>query len=180
MLTACELQQPVVAVMWGRRGTGLCCSLWVLPGLPSPSLTCCSLSLEASHCAEWKASVYLEQVGICCCTSSFCHFQPQGFSSSVFVVPGCAGGSGWVLRTISNPKSSWVLAQLHREFGVTIPGVDRSCGDGALGAVVGGHCGDGDLKSFPTLMVLCETCWSGDVMFPKVPRCDCRDGQQCV
>ena len=92
MLTACELQQPEVAVMWGRRGTGLCCSLWVLPGLPSPSLTCCSLSLEASHCAEWKASVYLEQVGICCCTSSFCHFQPQGFSSSVFVVPGCAGG----------------------------------------------------------------------------------------
>ena len=93
------------------------------------------------------------------------------------VVP---GGSGWVLRTILNPKSSWVLAQLHREFGVTIPGVDRSCGDGALGDVVGGHCGDGDLKSFPTLMVLCETCWSGDVMFPKVPCCDCRDGQQCA
>lgn len=63
VLSACELQQPELAVMWGRRGTGLCCSLWVLCGFPSPSLSSHSPSLEASRCAEWKASVYLEQVG---------------------------------------------------------------------------------------------------------------------
>ena len=31
-------------------------------------------------------------------------------------------GSGWLLGTIPSPKSSQAVAQLHREWGVTIPG----------------------------------------------------------
>ena len=47
--------------------------------------------------------------------------------------------SGWVLGEISSPKSSRVLAQLPREWGVTIIGGASGCGDVALGDTVSGH-----------------------------------------
>ena len=46
------------------------------------------------------------------------------------------GGSGWVLGTISSPKSSQAVAQLPMEWGVTIPeGVWARIGLGGVSEV---------------------------------------------
>ena len=64
--------------------------------------------------------------------------------------------SGWVLGEISSPKSSRVLAQLPREWGVTIIGGASECGDVALGDTVIGH-GEVELGGRRGLAAHCQS-----------------------
>lgn len=153
VLSACELQQPELAVMWGRRGTGLCCSLWVLCGFPSPSLSSHSPSLEALRCTEWKASVGAggEFAGAPAVSATLSLRDPPARCLLSQVVPG-----GVRLGVKNNSSSSlWsVLAQLHRGgSGSPSRGAEElwRCGTGGCG-----RWGWGSQKPFPTLMVLCE------------------------
>ena len=53
------------------------------------------------------------------------------------------GGSGWIMGKISSLKSGAAVAQLPREWGVTIPGGVQNRGDVALRDVGSGHGGVG-------------------------------------